>query len=31
MSLGNLTPTEYKNKIKSQSGCLREPNDAIFQ
>lgn len=24
MSLGDLTPAEFKSKIKSQSGCLRE-------
>jgi putative transposase len=24
MSLGNLTPAEFKTKIKSQSGCLEE-------
>jgi hypothetical protein len=24
MSLGDLTPAEFKSKVKNQSGCLRE-------
>jgi putative transposase len=32
MSLGNLTPSEYKSKIKSQSRCLTEgPTSAVLQ
>ena len=32
MSLGDLTPAEFKGQIKSQSGCLTEgPASAIFQ
>jgi putative transposase len=32
MSLGDLTPAEFKNKIKSQSGCLEEAhNGAVLQ
>ena len=31
MSLGDLTPAEFKNQIKSQSGCLTEsPGSAIL-
>ena len=32
MSLGDLTPAEFKGKIKSQSGCLTEgPVSAVLQ
>jgi len=32
MSLGDLTPAEYKNKIQTESGCLMEsPVSAILQ